>query len=102
VLPLSSALTLGVIALGGLAAGAEVDLLAYLVSRYYGLRHFGRIYAAVYVAFALGPGILVPLFGRLRDVSGSYAAGLAAVAAGIGLCGALLLTLGRYPRVAPA
>jgi MFS family permease len=102
VLPLSGALTLAVIALGGLAAGAEVDLLAYLVSRYYGLRHFGRIYAAVYVAFALGPGILVPLFGRLRDVSGSYAAGLAAVAAALGLCGALLLTLGRYPRTVSA
>jgi MFS family permease len=91
------ALALGAVFLAGLAAGAEVDLMAYLASRYFGLREFGRIFAALYVAFALGPGLLVPLFGRARDVTGSYDLGLYGVAAGIALFGVLLLALGRYP-----
>ncbi|MCU0760175.1 MAG: MFS transporter [Steroidobacteraceae bacterium] len=91
------ALALGAVFLAGLAAGAEVDLMAYLASRYFGLREFGRIFAALYVAFALGPGLLVPLFGRARDVTGSYDLGLHGVAAGIALFGVLLLALGRYP-----
>jgi MFS family permease len=91
-----------IIFVAGLAAGAEVDLMAYLASRYFGLREFGRIFAALYVGFALGPGVLVPLFGRLRDVSGSYDSGLCMVAAGIALFGVLLLGLGPYPsRFAP-
>ena len=86
-----------IVFVAGLAAGAEVDLMAYLASRYFGLREFGRIFAALYVGFALGPGVMVPLFGRLRDLSGSYDSGLYMVAAGIALFGVLLLGLGPYP-----
>jgi MFS family permease len=96
-LPLSPGWTVGAISLAGLAAGAEVDLMGYLVSRYYDLRHFATVYAAIYMAFALGPGIVVPLLGRMRDLSGSYATGLSVIAAGVLLCGLLLLGLGRYP-----
>jgi MFS family permease len=71
-----------IVFVAGLAAGAEVDLMAYLASRYFGLREFGRIFAALYTAFALGPGVMVPVFGRLRDVSGDYDTGLVMVAAG--------------------
>ncbi|NBU24860.1 MAG: MFS transporter [Gammaproteobacteria bacterium] len=83
----------------GLAAGAEVDLMAYLTSRYFGLREYGRIFAAQYMAFALGPGVMVPLVGRARDLSGDYGTALAAISAGIALFGVLLLTLGPYPRL---
>jgi MFS family permease len=86
-----------IVFVAGLAAGAEVDLMAYLASRYFGLREFGRIYAALYTAFALGPGVMVPLFGRLRDLSGNYQSGLLMVAAGIAAFGVLLLGLGPYP-----
>jgi len=43
--------------LTGLAAGAEVDVTAYLVSRYFGLRHFSSIYAWYYSAYSLGAGL---------------------------------------------
>ena len=82
----------------GLAGGAEVDLMAYLASRYFGLREYGRIFGGLYIAFALGPGVLVPLFGRSRDMYGSYTIGLYAAAAGVGLFAVLLLALGRYPQ----
>jgi MFS family permease len=44
-------------ALVGLASGAEVDVLAYLTSRYFGLRHFGKIYATFFSAYALGTSV---------------------------------------------
>jgi predicted MFS family arabinose efflux permease len=86
-----------IVFIAGLAGGAEVDLMAFLTARYFGLREFGRIFAGVYISFALGPGVLVVLFGRLRDVSGSYQSGLLCSAAGIALFGVLLLCLGPYP-----
>ena len=85
------------IALCGLAAGAEVDLMAYLVSRYFGVRELGKIYGGVYIAFAFGPGPLVPVFGWLRDTTGSYQAGLLWVGVSLGCAGLLLLTLGPFP-----
>lgn len=38
----------------GLAAGAEVDVMAYLASRYFGLKHFGAIYATFFSIYAVG------------------------------------------------
>jgi MFS family permease len=96
--PLSAPATMACIALAGLAAGAEVDLLAYLVSRYFGQRDFGRIYAGQYLFFVLGPGVLVPLFGVLRAATQGYQAPVLATAAGVMVCGLLLLSMGRYPR----
>ena len=81
----------------GFAAGAEVDLMGYLVARYFGLTHFGKIYAGLYVLFALGPGIIVPLFGRARDIYGVYGPGMYAIAIAMGIAALLLLSLGRYP-----
>lgn len=91
-----------VVFLAGLAAGAEVDLMAYLCSRYFGLREYGRIFAGLYIAFAIGPGIFVPLFGRARDLTGGYDPGLYGVAAGIALFGVLMLLLGPYPVFRPS
>lgn len=94
-------LSIAVVFIAGLAAGAEVDLMAYLCSRYFGLREYGRIFAGLYIAFAIGPGVFVPLFGRARDVTGGYDPGLYGVAAGIALFGVLLLLLGPYPVFKP-
>ena len=90
-------LTIFCVALAGLAAGAEVDLMAYLVSRYFGLLDFGKIYAAIYVGFALGPGLCVPLFAWSRDHYGSYSVGLYGVASGMLLATLVLMMVGRYP-----
>ncbi|GAB3382951.1 MFS transporter [Spongiibacter taiwanensis] len=63
-------------ALLGLAAGAEIDLLAYLTVSYFGRRHYGAIYGWQYSVFALGYGISPYLVGRVRDAAGSYDAAL--------------------------
>jgi len=56
----------------GLAQGAEFDLMAYTVSRYFGLRAFGEIYGYAFAAFNLG-GVIGPLLmGVGFDATGSY------------------------------
>lgn len=84
------AIYLAAVLLGG-SLGAEVDMLAYLVSRYFGLRCFARIFGVLFgaVMLAMGAGPLV--FGAIFDATGSYDAMLLA---GAPLCAAAaLLTL---------
>jgi MFS family permease len=85
----------------GLAAGSEVDLMGYLVSRYYGLLHFGKIFAGVYIGFALIPGLITPFFGATRDHYGSYVPGLYLCAIALLIISVLFLTLGPYPNKVP-
>lgn len=56
----------------GLGMGAEGDLIAYLASRYFGLRSFGEIYGYLFSAFTLS-GALGPLLMAVGyDRAGSY------------------------------
>jgi len=86
----------------GLAAGAEFDLLAYFVSKYFGTRHYGVLYACQYAIFrvALGAGPL--LYGVGFDRRGSYTAVLLVSAVLLPLGSLLLLTLGAYPAREPS
>lgn len=84
--------------LTGLAVGAEMDVTTYLAGRYFGVRHFGAIFAFFYAAYTLGAA-----FGPLgtaiaADVNGGYTEVLI-VHAGLMLAGAALLArLPRFPR----
>lgn len=60
----------------GLAVGAEVDVIAYLVSRYFPAAVFGRLYGAVFAVFVLGSALGPLLLGWSYDRSGGYGAGL--------------------------
>lgn len=82
----------------GLAAGAELDLLAYLASRYFGLRHYGALYGSLYVFFALGAGLAPATFGFVFDLNASYSPILKIVAIMSVSGGLMMLTLGAYPR----
>ncbi|MEM8981455.1 MAG: MFS transporter [Pseudomonadota bacterium] len=82
----------------GLAAGAEFDLIAYLTSRYFGLKNYGKIYAWPFAAFSIGAGIAPFLFGKVHDSYGNYQPILLAAALFYVAGSAILLTLGRYPR----
>jgi MFS family permease len=63
----------------GFALGAEVDLLAFLTARYFGLRHYGFIYATVYACFWLSSSLGPLMAGRLFDHYGNYQLTLALV-----------------------
>ena len=56
----------------GFSLGAEVDLIAFLTSRYFGLRHYGFLYAIVYACFWFGSALGPALAGRLFDRYGDY------------------------------
>lgn len=86
------------IALLGFAQGAEYDFLAFLVARYLGLRHYGVLYGLLIMPVAVCTAIGASAMGYLRDATGGFDAGLPWVGAAFVIGGALLLSLGRYPR----
>ncbi len=57
----------------GLTIGAEVDIVAYLVSRLFRPADYARYFSRVYSAFMLGSGLSPLLAGRIVDHYGSYA-----------------------------
>lgn len=81
----------------GFAAGAEADMIAFLAARYFGMRHYGKIYGALYMPFGIGAAISPILYGAVRDRTGSYDAMLTAAVLMFATGGLLLLALGRYP-----
>ena len=81
----------------GLGAGAEVDAIALLTSRYFGLRHFGGIYGYFYAAFMLGTGLGPAAVGLGFEWTGSYAAPLSVAAGAVALLCVALVTLGPFP-----
>nr|WP_206066045.1 MFS transporter [Novosphingobium sp. ERN07] len=80
----------------GLAAGAEVDMLAYFTGRYAALANYGATYGGVLGVFCLGAGLGPMAFGKVYDALGGY--DLALVSSAVVLAGVVLLiaTLGRY------
>ena len=83
----------------GFAAGAESDVIAFLTAKYFGLRHYGKIYGALYMPFGIGSAVSPILYGLVRDRTGNYDAMLTAAMAMFVLGGAMLLGLGRYPKL---
>ena len=80
----------------GAAAGVEYDLMAYLVSRYFGMLHYAAIYGALYGFFALGAGIGPAVFGAFYKADGHYDS-ILKISSILFLAGALpLLLLGKY------
>ncbi|MDJ0928748.1 MAG: MFS transporter, partial [Gammaproteobacteria bacterium] len=82
---LMSALGLGMLAYGdtlsvgfiaavliGLSIGAEVDLLAFLTTRYFGLKQFGSVYGLMFAALLVGTSAGPVSFGAVYEFSGSY------------------------------
>jgi len=86
----------------GLAAGAEFDLLAYLLAAYFGLRRYGAIYGVAAALFSLAGGAGPLLFATVFDASGSYDPILKASAVAFLISGGGLLLLGKYPTFASA
>ncbi|MDA7718027.1 MFS transporter [Pseudomonadales bacterium] len=60
----------------GFSVGAEVDLIGYLVARYFGLHAYGQIYGRQYATFLIATGLSPVILGAIRDATGSYTASL--------------------------
>lgn len=84
-------------ALLGLAAGAELDLLAFMAARYFGLAHYSKIYALLYACLAVGSATAPFFFASVHDASGSYDVAFLVSGGLFAVGGLLFLVLGRYP-----
>lgn len=82
----------------GIGAGAEFDLAAYLVSRYFGLRDYGRLFGLHLGMITAGSAASPLLFGGMFKATGSYAMLLGYCTVCFAAGPVLLLTLGRYPK----
>jgi fucose permease len=58
----------------GASAGAEFDLAAFLMARYFGLKDYARIFGLHLCLITVVSGLVPMLFGHLYDVYGSYSA----------------------------
>jgi len=67
------AIVLAAVLLGG-SLGAEVDMLAYLASRYFGLKCFSQIFATLFGLVMVSMGLGPVVFGAVYEYTGSYAA----------------------------
>lgn len=81
----------------GLSLGAEVDLLAYLTGRYFGLKSFGSAYGLLFGAILTGTAVGPLVFGLGYEMSGSYV-GILTICVGINIAAVFLTAmLGRFP-----
>lgn len=95
----TSSASLTAIALG-VAIGSELDLMGFLIAKYFKLAEFGRVYGWLYCAFALGSGLGPLWVGALRDATGAYTLPLALCACGLIAACAGFLLLPRYRATA--
>lgn len=68
-------------ALVGLVVGAEFDVLALLLKRYFGTVAFGKLYGVIFAAFQLACGLGIIGLSWVRSSLGSYSLGFFAFAA---------------------
>jgi MFS family permease len=85
----------------GLGLGAEVDLIAYLTSRYFGLRAFGKIYSSIFAAFSLAGAMGPLMMGAGFDRTGSYRGPLMVFLGATLFASVLITSLGAYRYRAP-
>ena len=80
----------------GMAAGAEFDLLPFLISRYFEPERFGAVLGLGSSFFYFGSSLGAMTLGATFDFTGSYQAGLTGCAALLVIPILALLSLGRY------
>jgi len=81
----------------GLALGGEISVIAYLVTRYFGLGRYGLVFGSISSILAVAAGVGPAYASFIYDMTGSYHLFLLS-AIGVAGIGALLTgTLGPYP-----
>jgi sugar phosphate permease len=81
----------------GFLLGAEFDVLAFLIKRYYGNLAYGRIYGVIFAVFYLGSGLGIWAMPKFRELSNnSYDNGLYVAAAVLLVSAILMLLMPKY------
>ena len=82
----------------GIGIGTESDLMVYLTSRYYGMRHFATIFSWVFIAHMTGTSLGPYIMGRSFDIHGNYIPILQVCLALLALATVLFAFLGSYDQ----
>jgi MFS family permease len=80
----------------GIATGAEVDVIAYMTSRYFGLGRFGQIYGYQFGGFLVGAGLGPMLMGAAQTRLHSYDLAFQVFGVLLVLASLLMLLMGEY------
>ena len=80
----------------GLGMGAEADIIAYLTSRYCGLRSFGEIYGYAFATFVIAGAVGTLLMGVGFDRTGGYVVPLTGFFGATSVAAILFGLLGPY------
>lgn len=80
----------------GLGMGAEGDVLAYLIGRYFGLKSFGTAYGYAFSAYVLAGALGTLLMGAGFDLTHAYTVPLAGCATAVSVALVLVGKLGPY------
>ncbi len=84
-------------AIFGLTLGAEIDVIAYLATRHFGLRNFGALFGGLVAALNLGSAFGPLAAGATFDRFGSYSAFLVVTMVLMTGSAVVLASLGRPP-----
>ena len=80
----------------GMCIGAEIDMLAFLVGAYFGLRGFGAIHGFIYAGVLIANGAGAVILGWCYQLTKSYNGGLIAFEIMLVVSFCLFATLGPY------
>jgi MFS family permease len=100
-LPLSLPAVVTAVMILGLSMGAELDAVAYLTTRHFGMRSFGVLYGTIGGFQALATGLGPFLVNGAYDLTGSYRLALWLFIPVCLLGAAMFLSLGPYPDFPP-
>lgn len=81
----------------GVSLGGEVDVMGYLIARYYDLACYGRLFGLLYAIFVVGAGASPLLIAWLRSATGDYDIALVASTGLLAVAAVLLMTAPRFP-----
>ena len=81
----------------GIGMGAESDVTPYLLTRYFGLEHFGALYGYTWCVYAVAGAMGPVVMGSVFDYTGSYRAVLVVSIAMVVAASLIFGLLARYP-----
>ena len=83
----------------GIGMGSEVDVVAYMSSRYFGMRRYGLVFAIRLSIYGFAVGTSSWLVGKVFDRFGSYDPALQILIPAIVAAVILVVSLGRPPEL---
>ncbi len=91
----------------GLGIGAEIDLMSFIISRYFGVRFFGALHGFMFAPVLLGNAVGASILGWCFQLMHSYTPGFALFEVLLAIACMLIMTLGQYrypamPELAPS